>query len=421
MRLVTTLILDQSMSKTFCPLPFNHLYINPDGGHKPCCRFNDGYIDNNKLKDYDTLDDTLRSSVRLQAIRKSMLAGEKVSGCASCYKEEHSSGSSMRTGEINTWGDYDDYVGKDPVVTNLEITFGNYCNLACRTCGSGLSTSWIKDENILSKHYHDRGMAEQRHNVNKQWKPEEFLNVVKLKITGGEPMLHPDFLSFLDMIIASGVSDKMTVEIFTNSSFVPKSHLLERLNKFKRIGIWLSIDGTHDVQEYIRHNSKWDTVEQSAIRWLQYENDNPDNVQINFAPTISVYNIFNLKEMVTWFLELREKFSNKPEHFTNCSWNVTTFPSNIDIKNLLVKDELISELTEFKETIADINLKSYKFLIEKVIDRLSVSPQGSVREMVAFTQFNKDLDKLRKQDFITTFPELYSQVQKIWDNVDGKL
>lgn len=180
-------------------------------------------------------------------------------------------------------------------------------------------------------------------------------------------------------------------------------------------------DGTHDVQEYVRHNSKWDTVEQSAIRWLQYENDNPDNVQINFAPTISVYNIFNLKEMVTWFLELREKFSNKPEHFTNCSWNVTTFPSNIDIKNLLVKDELISELTEFKETIADINLKSYKFLIEKVIDRLSVSPQGSVREMVAFTQFNKDLDKLRKQDFITTFPELYSQVQKIWDNVDGKL
>jgi hypothetical protein len=52
---------------------------------------------------------------------------------------------------------------------------------------------------------------------------------------------------------------------------------------------------------------------------------------------------------------------------------------------------------------------------------LSVSPQGSVREMVSFTQFNKDLDKLRKQDFITTFPELYSQLQKIWDNVDGKL
>jgi hypothetical protein len=125
--------------------------------------------------------------------------------------------------------------------------------------------------------------------------------------------------------------------------------------------------------------------------------------------------------MITWFLDIREKFSNKPEHFTNCSWNVTTFPSNIDIKNLLIKDELISKLTEFKETITGINLKSYKLLIEKVIDRLNVLPLGDEREIVAFTRFNKDLDKLRKQDFITTFPELYSQVQKIWDNVDGKL
>ena len=41
--------------------------------------------------------------------------------------------------------------------------------------------------------------------------------------------------------------------------------------------------------------------------------------------------------------------------------------------------------------------------------------------LVEFTQFNKDLDKLRNQKFTETFPELYEQIKGVWDQTDGKL
>lgn len=405
------------MSKTFCPLPFSHVYIKPNGEYQPCCRFQ-GISTTKRIHEYDSLDHLLNESDKLKEIRDKMLMGIEVPGCKSCYLEEQSGGNSMRTGEIERWGDIDDFTEENNVITNIEITFGNYCNLACRICGSNLSTSWEKDDKKLSKLY-DRSYEYQRLNVKKDWKPEEFKHVEKLKITGGEPMLHPDFLSFLDTIIESGVSDKMEVQLFTNSSFVPKKHLLDRLIRFKEMGIWLSIDGTGDVQEYSRHNSDWDIVQSATKRWLEFERDYTDIVRINFAPTISLYNIFNIINSMKWFLQLRSSILENDNKFSNCNWNITTWPSYIDVKHLPEKEKVINELSAYKETITNNSLTNYKELIERIIERLYTD--GNKRELIQFVQYNKDLDKLRSQNFVDVFPELYQQIKEMWDIIPGKL
>jgi hypothetical protein len=405
------------MSKTFCPLPFTHLYIKPNGQYQPCCRFK-----SNKnleyIHEHNSLDNLLNSSEFISPIREKMLAGETVKGCESCYLEEQSGGESMRTGEISRWGDIDKFIDKELSVTNIEITFGNYCNLACRTCGSNLSTSWEKDDSVLSKLY-NRVHVKDRLNVKKNWIPEDFKNIEKFKITGGEPMLHPDFLSFLDDIINSGVSQNIEVQIFTNTSFVPKRHLLDRLSRFKEMGIWLSIDGTGDVQEYTRHNSKWDIVQNSARAWLEFENEFPNVVKVNFAPTISLYNAYNIIDMVSWFTELRNEVLNDPSTFTNCTWNITTWPYYMDIKLLPEKQKLIYNLKKYSTTITEHNLRSYKELIDRTIERLYNN--GNKEDLKEFVQFNKDVDTLRNQDFVQTFPELYKQIKDLWDNIPGKL
>ena len=405
------------MSKTFCPLPFSHLYIKPNGQWQPCCRFQ-GMPSTEQIHDYKNLDELLNSSTGLSEIRKKMLSGEKVSGCESCYLEEEAGGQSMRTGEIERWGDYEDLKDKTPTITNIEITFGNYCNLACRICGSNLSTSWEKDDKILSGLY-QRSYEHQRLSVKKNWNPGDFKNVEKLKITGGEPMLHPDFLSFLDNIIDSGVSKNIEVQIFTNTSFIPKPHLLERLKKFKIMGVWLSIDGTKKVQEYSRHNSKWDIVQEATKHWLLFEKNNSDVVTIHFAPTISLYNIFNIIESMDWFLTLREEMLDDVNKFTNCNWNITTWPNYLDIKLLPDKTRIVEELIDYKKTINNKSLVNYKELIDRIIDRLYTS--GNKRDLIEFVQFNKDVDTLRNQDFVQTFPELYKQIKDLWDNIPGKL
>lgn len=410
------------MSKTFCPLPFNHLYVKPDGSYLPCCRFSDwGDEKVEKLQDYKSLDATLNESKWLNDIRKDMISGKKVKGCRACYIEEDATNESMRTAEINAWGDIDNFSEKNLSISNIEITFGNYCNLACRTCGSSLSTAWEEDDKVLSKLYPDRSVWK-RQSVKKDWSPEEFINVKKLKITGGEPMLHPDFISFLDVIIASGVSDRMEVQIFTNTSFVPKKHLLDRLCKFKEMGIWLSIDGLGDVQEYTRHNSKWDIVEKSTERWLEYQNEYPKNVYINFAPTITLYNVFYVQDMITWWFGKRDEILNDTSLYTNCTWNVSTWPFFNDIKHLPNKGRLTYDLKKFNIKLRKKyeNLSyPYSTLIERILDRLS--KDADPKMLVEFTQFNKDLDKLRNQKFTETFPELYEQIKGVWDQTDGKL
>jgi hypothetical protein len=232
-------------------------------------------------------------------------------------------------------------------------------------------------------------------------------------------MLHPDFLSFLDDIINSGVSQNIEVQIFTNTSFVPKRHLLDRLSRFKEMGIWLSIDGTGDVQEYTRHNSKWDIVQNSARAWLEFENEFPDVVKVNFAPTISLYNAYNVIDMVSWFTELRNEVLNDPSTFTNCTWNITTWPYYMDIKLLPEKQKLIYNLKKYSTTITEHNLRSYKELIDRTIERLY--NDGNKEDLKEFVQFNKDVDTLRNQDFVKTFPELYKQIKDLWDNIPGKL
>jgi sulfatase maturation enzyme AslB (radical SAM superfamily) len=406
------------MSKTFCPLPFNHAYIRPDGRWKPCCRFrknNTDPIEPTTISEYESLNQLLNTSNSLQNIRKKMIAGEKLPGCTSCYLEEQANGKSMRTNEIEKWGGYDQFVHKQPQVTNVELTFGNYCNLACRICAGELSTSWHKDEQALRPFYPERHGITTRVNVMKKWNTADFEHLTRLKITGGEPCLHPDFLAFLDSI-KDHVSQNITLELFTNSSFVPKQHLLDKLSKFKQANIWLSIDGTGAVQEYSRHGSSWPVVEASARRWLEYQNSTT-NVAVNLAPTVSLYNIHNICELIDWFLNLREQVLQTPEQSAGCNWNVTTWPQYLDIQLLPQKQTVIEQITAYRDTISQY--PNYQELLSRVLERLQET--GNQEHLVQFVEYNKDLDLLRDQQFDQVLPELCQQIQQLWQKHPGRL
>ena len=155
----------------------------------------------------------------------------------------------------------------------LEFGLGNYCNLKCRTCANDLSTTWTDDEKILSKFYEDRVVNNSVLNIDKFWKQQDFKNVELIKFTGGEPMIHPNFCNLIDDIIAAGNSKNITLQIYTNASWIPNEKILNKLNIFKKIEIYLSIDGTKKVNDYIRFPSKWSIVSKSAIKWLEHANN----------------------------------------------------------------------------------------------------------------------------------------------------
>ena len=314
------------VSKTYCPLPFNHLYVHPTNMASVCCAFRKGEEKKGGLpniKDYKNLGDHLNHPF-VKDIQQKMLKGEKVPGCATCYYAEEHGYESMREKEIYTWHKetFRDFTPPDldnPKLDFLEMTFGNYCNLACRTCHSDLSHNWIDDELELKK----RGLMDHgsghttRINIEKEWHPDDFKDLQYIKITGGEPMLHPDFPKFMEQL----EQENVYCFIFTNASWVPKKRIFDMLKGFKKLQLFLSVDGTGDVQEYMRHNAKWDTTEKSVRTWMEWSTT-VDNVQISWAPTWSLMNAPYFVETCNWWLGLTEEIL-KPQKF---QWNFRLLP-----------------------------------------------------------------------------------------------
>lgn len=414
------------MSKTFCPLPFSHLYIKPNGTVTPCCRFKfnkhpkwNAIWSKSNIKDYDTLDDLLQNNEAHQELRQMLLKGEHVAGCQACHVEEESSGKSMRTWEIQEWGDIDKYIDQVPRITNAEITFGNYCNLACRICASELSTSWIDDTiKLKGLGYPLSVNATKRVNAEKDWKEADFDNMKKIKITGGEPFLHPDFLKFLDKMIESKSADDLSVMIFTNVSFIPKQHILDRMTKFKKVRIGVSVDGVGSVHEYIRHNSDWEVTKESVKTWLELQRDYPDRVEVMFSPTISLMNVMYIEEMFEWFLNLREEVLGEKTSFP-ATRNILAWPLFLTVATLPEKTKRIHELKKYKSQNEERFPNDFSEIIDMIIERLENDTQKPLTD--TFVQYTKDLDKIRNQDFQTAIPKLFDQFAETWAKVEGRL
>jgi len=393
---------------TTCVLPWIHFSVKPSGGIKPCCRFEtfadnetqSNFVDLN-LSNFNNVADVLKTE-QLANIRKKMLNGEKINGCKKCYVEEKIHGKSMRTG-LNEEYDINTILDKnDTTLQFLEVGFGNYCNLACRSCGADLSTSWFDDDKALSPHY-NRTVQKKIQNSKFLWKPEDFETVSYIKFTGGEPMLHPNFIKFLDVIISGNHQTHITLEVFTNCSWVPKNKILDRLKKFKNIKIYLSVDGTGKVNDYIRHYSDWNIVESSLLTWLIFEKNTP-NLSSILTPTVSIYNVFNIKDLVLYWKKIRTDTGLEiTEESGYIVTNIVVYPEYISLNLLPDSDSIIKDF----ETC--INREIYTLPLSRIANELK-NERKLKYDLNYFMDYTTDLDKLRNQSLETSIPKLWQHL-----------
>lgn len=432
---------------TFCILPWLHLQTKPNGQVKPCCRFNHtheeyktehGYVwDNENIKN-KSLTEIINSDV-WRKLRQDMLAGKNIPGCSKCYNEEHKGNPSMRTGENDIW--FRDLPNENPIdLKYFEFALGSFCNLKCRTCDASLSHTWKDDNEKIKLFYDDRYDYKDNTNLNVYYKDSDLANVEVIKFTGGEPMLHPNFVHIIDSLIKLERADKVTLNIFTNCSWMPKETLLDKLKKFKKITISVSIDGIGKVNDYIRNPSVWSSVETTLKTWLAQPFD------IVWNPTFSVYNIWQATEMVDWWLNIQQEVKRKdfwpsitrtthvqprknllrvlPTEVTrlnmvsNCVTkpaylSCSLFPSK-DIKEKLQskKDELIERLNGLE--VDDFSKKSLKHGIKKFFSQPMSLLDNSVDDITiqTFGSYTSDLDMLRQEKLQDSIPEVYNLFPK---------
>jgi hypothetical protein len=379
------------MSDTFCILPWMHLATNASGNLRVCCNSTPGK--NFILKPDGTpyklhRDDMQRAwnSETYAVIRRQLLNSERPEMCARCFGEEDAGVRSARQAWNQTWREDKQYTERAPFdIKYVDLRLSNLCNLKCRMCNPYASNMWVKEwasvETALSKSEYKRLSKMDWPEEEKTWENLFAIahTVEEIYLTGGEPTVIKNQQRLLDYFIDNGTAKDIKLKYNTNLVKMP-SWLLERWRHFKRIQLNCSIDAVGELDHYIRHPSRWQTVTENfeSIQTL-------DNANIEIHCTVQMYNILRLPELIEWAKPYGHKIY----------FNILNHPAYLNIT--VLPNQLKQQAGE--------QLKPYVDLpkVQGIIDYMWHEDWSN--QLPDFYKYTHTLDANRNEDFYSIVPE----------------
>lgn len=130
-----------------------------------------------------------------------------------------------------------------PSYIAMEVT--NACNLKCKHCNYRYGLEhYTRDRGFMSWEIFEKALAEAKEN-----------NISVLMNYDGEPLMHPDYLKFLERATEMGINT-----YFNTNGTLFDNAFADRLVTFYKGSIFFSIDGDKDWFEKIRTPAKYDHV-----------------------------------------------------------------------------------------------------------------------------------------------------------------
>ena len=303
--------------------PFTGLATREDGAIKVCCRSQPiGFIQN------ETLEEAWNNDA-MRTVRRQVLNNEQPDLCKPCFDLEAQGVESLRQrhirdsypeSRVNLYPNALDALNDDYTMPfelpTIEIKINNLCNLKCRMCNPLDSTQW-KDWEEVESFYQDEGNylvdAVRKLGLTKapyiglfENKDDFWENLEKLlphfrrvEFAGGEPLMDPTHYKILDMLARNG--DNIELKYATNGTVTGIKGgrtIHDYWPKFKKVSVNVSIDGLHDVYEYIRGNGKFSEIEENIKVFKSF----PNVDYVVGACTVQAGNIVQLPEIIDYFL-----------------------------------------------------------------------------------------------------------------------
>ena len=412
-------------SKTFCMHPFTGLATREDGVVRPCCRSRPvGNIIDSKLED-------IWNNDAMKRIRYQVLNNEQPPECAACFDLESQGVESLRQrhirGEIpearsNLYPNAMEKLREDysmPFdIPTMEIKLNNLCNLKCRMCNPLDSTSWTdwkeveefyeKENNFLvpliRKQVDRPGQYIGPFDDSENWW-QGFNKLLphfrRVEFAGGEPLMDPTHFKILNALSAYG--DNIEIKYATNGTkfgINKKENVYRYWPNFKSVALNISIDGIQDSYEYIRGNGDWNLL----VTNIKKFQDIPNITRIVGAVAVQVSNALDLDRMIRYFLD---------DIGIVFYANMVRYPQVLSIQVLpleikqQVKDKLIlvkSQVSEFSLVKKHPVLKDITYQqIDGIINFIEGDDQFHLWSDCI--EYNKRLDRTRKQSFLSMHPE----------------
>ena len=420
----------KSISKTFCMHPFTGLATREDGSVKVCCRsLPIGHIEKESLEE-------IWNNNNIKLVRKQVLNNIRPNVCKPCFDLEDQGVESLRQRHINgiipesriklypnALNQLADDYSMPFTFPTMEIKLNNLCNLKCRMCHPLDSTSWndwdkieefySKENNYLVPVINELGLKTSRYicpfeNTDNWWNSFEKLlpHFRRVEFAGGEPLMDPQHYKILDMLKPYG--NQIELKYATNGTTlgISKNRTIhDYWPYFKSIAVNVSIDGLHQVYNYIRTNSDFIQVENN-IKEIQTL---PNISRIVGAFTAQAGNMLQIADCIDYFI-------NK--------MNIAFYSHRVSYPNFLsaqvlpmdLKENIIKDLQHISNKLDNYsNIKKFPILksitlqqIQDNINYLSATDQFNLFQ--TFINFNIKLDKSRKQDIFSRWPILKNYV-----------
>ena len=397
--------------------PFTGLATREDGAVKICCRSQPiGWIQNQSLEE-------IWNSSAMKTVRKQVLNSERPSVCVPCFDLEDQGVESLRQRHIkNTFPDSrinlypnaldslnDDYSMPFELPT-IEIKINNLCNLKCRMCNPLDSTQW-KDWNQVVEFYREennylvdtiaRLELDKKPHIDLFVEKEDFWqNLEKLlpyfrrvEFAGGEPLMDPSHYRILDMLEPYGKN--IELKYATNGTVLGIKGgrtIQDYWPKFKSVKVNVSIDGIHEVYNYIRSGGDFSVIEEN----IKIIKSIPNVPYVVGACTVQAGNIMQLSEIIPYFLnELGVMFYSHRVNYPNVL-NAQCVPNEL-------KSLVIDRLEKLKEEVINYKIMSYhpqllSITQQQITDNIRFLQARDLSHLWPKTvEFNQRLDRTRNQ------------------------
>lgn len=422
-------------SKIFCNTPWYEIHIYWDGGLGICCQ------EAHRLyqgSDYNIAKVSLQqwfNAEPVQQLRQAVLGSKPVTACDRCYREEHLGGVSRRIRSNQKSAifqqafdasfaqspgrkHFDPSGLTDSQPIDLHVDLGNFCNLACKMC-TPQASSRIASQQV------QWGIETSRQYLGTDWTRDsavwqsflqQLLEIPALNnihLMGGETLLTDRFEQLVDWMLQHGRTD-IGFSFVTNGT-VFRPTLLEKLSKFRRVGIEVSIETVDQRNAYQRQGT--DTA-QVLANLAQYQHHcNGSNITVSLRPAISLLTVGSFADLLRYALHhklvVKSLMVNTPEFL-----QVSVLPDLVKQQYLLTYQTLLAELAQWYAG-PDINASDPNNYRQIVKQQVQLCVQALNQPAPANqTELQQQLvDHCRRWDQIYGLDarSIYPELQDLWN------
>lgn len=375
------------------------------------------------------------NSEPVQDFRRRILKDSRISECTSCYAQEDVGGQSRRFNSNQKSvifqqafdHSFDQSPGRDHfddsghTVTHpvdLHIDLGNFCNLACKMCNSQASSKIAAQEVKW-------GIDSSRPFVGTNWTKnqtvwdsfkQQLLTIPGLKnihLMGGETLLTDRFEDLVDTLIQHGRFD-VCFSFVTNGT-VFNAELIDKLSKFQRVGIEVSIETLTQHNSYTRQGTNTALVLRNIHRYL--EKCNGSSVTVALRPAVSLLTIGQFGTVLQYALEhklvVKSLIVNSPAFLS-----ATVLPHSAKQQYMTqyhtILNQLDADLGQLDYNASDPN--NYQLIVQQQAHMClnilsSPAPDNANQLHSALVQHCRKWDNIYGHDARLLYPEL----AEIWD------